>query len=120
MTNAKDYVMIIFGIVMYAIGFCAFILPHEIIIGGLTGVGALVYFATGGLIPVAVTQYACNLILLTMAFKIVGKTFVMRTIFGATVAALAIEMCIRDRGRFVNPHFGSIEEQLSELPLHRC
>ena len=90
MTNAKDYVMIIFGIVMYAIGFCAFILPHEIIIGGLTGVGALVYFATGGLIPVAVTQYACNLILLTMAFKIVGKTFVMRTIFGATVAALAI------------------------------
>lgn len=90
MTNAKDYVMIVLGIVIYAIGFCAFILPHEIIIGGLTGVGTLVYFASGGLIPVAVTQYACNLILLSMAFKIVGKTFVLRTIFGATVAALSI------------------------------
>ena len=74
MTNAKDYVMIVFGVVLYAIGFCGFILPHEVIIGGLAGVGALVYFATGGLIPVAVTQYACNLLLLAMAFKIVGKS----------------------------------------------
>lgn len=90
MTNAKDYVMIVLGIFLYAVGFCGFILPHEVIIGGLAGVGSLVYFATGGLIPVAVTQYACNLILLAFAFKIVGKTFVLRTIFGATVAALAI------------------------------
>lgn len=90
MTNAKDYIMIVLGIVIYAIGFCAFILPHEIIIGGLTGVGTLVYFASGGLIPVAVTQYICNLLLLAMAFRIVGKTFVLRTIFGATVAALSI------------------------------
>ena len=90
MTNAKDYVMIVFGVVLYAIGFCGFILPHEVIIGGLAGVGALVYFATGGLIPVAVTQYACNLLLLAMAFKIVGKSFVLRTIFGATAAALSI------------------------------
>ena len=62
MTNAKDYVMIVFGVVLYAIGFCGFILPREVIIGGPAGVGALVYFATGGLIPVAVTQYACNLL----------------------------------------------------------
>ena len=90
MTNAKDYVMIVFGIAMYAIGFCGFILPHGVVIGGLTGVGTLVYFASGGFIPVAVTQYACNLLLLGMAYKIVGRTFVLRTIFGATVSALAI------------------------------
>lgn len=90
LSSVKDYIMIIFGIILYALGFCAFILPHSIVIGGLTGVGAVVYFATGGLIPVAVTQYACNLLLLAMAYKIVGRQFVLRTIFGATVAALAI------------------------------
>lgn len=74
----------------YGVGFTAFILPHGIVIGGLSGVGTLVYFATGGLIPVAVTQYACNLLLLAFAFKIVGKTFVLRTIFGATVISLSI------------------------------
>ena len=90
MTNAKDYVVIILGLSLYALGFTAFILPHGIVIGGLSGVGTLVYFATGGAIPVAVTQYACNLILLTIAYRLVGKTFVMRTIFGATVISLAI------------------------------
>lgn len=89
-TNLKDYLFIILGLILYGIGFTAFILPHEIVIGGLSGVGTLVYFASNGFIPVAVTQYACNLILLAFAYKIVGKTFVLRTIFGATVISLAI------------------------------
>lgn len=90
MHDAKDYFIIILGLVLYAVGFTAFILPHEVVIGGVAGVGTLVYFATAGLIPVAVTQYAVNLVLLALAFKIVGKTFVMRTIFGATVISLSI------------------------------
>ncbi len=90
MTGAKDYVLIVLGLMLYSLGFCAFILPHEVVIGGLSGVGTLVYFATRGMVPVAVTQYACNLVLLSFAFKIVGKTFVMRTIFGATVLSLCI------------------------------
>ncbi len=40
-----DYIMIILGIFMYAFGFCAFILPHKIVMGGLTGVGTLGYLA---------------------------------------------------------------------------
>lgn len=90
MNNAKDYVVIVLGIYLYAIGFTAFILPHKVVIGGVSGVGTLVYFATGGLIPVAVSQYATNLLLLAMAFRIVGRAFVTRTIFGATIISLSI------------------------------
>ncbi len=90
MTNAKDYVVMVFGLLLYAFAFCAFILPHEIVIGGVAGVGTLVYFATAGFIPVAVTSYAVNLLLLAAAYKIVGKTFVLRTVFGVTVVALGI------------------------------
>lgn len=90
LTGAKDYLIIILGLIFYGVGFTAFILPHEIVIGGLAGVGTLVYFGTNGLIPVAATQYACNLLLLAFAFKLVGKTFVLRTIFGATVISISI------------------------------
>lgn len=90
MHSAKDYVIIILGLVLYALGFTAFILPHAIVIGGVAGIGTLVYFATDGMIPVAVTQYGVNLILLAMAFKVVGRTFVLRTIFGATVVSLSV------------------------------
>lgn len=89
-TNVKDYVILVVFLALGAFGFTAFILPHEIIMGGLNGVGSLVYFASGQTIPVAATQYACNLILLSMAWKIVGKAFVMRTIFGATLFSLFI------------------------------
>ena len=88
--SAKDYVFIVLGIALYALGFCAFILPHHVVMGGLTGVGTLVFYASNEIIPVAVTGYACNLTLLAIAFKIVGKTFVKRTIFGATIVAIMI------------------------------
>jgi uncharacterized membrane-anchored protein YitT (DUF2179 family) len=56
--------------------------------GGLVGVGTLIYFVTD--IPVALTSYSLNLVLLAVAYKIVGKQFVIRTIFGATVINLFI------------------------------
>lgn len=90
MPSLKDYLLIIIGLTTYAIGFTAFILPHAIVIGGLTGVGTLVYFGSGGLIPVAVTAYVCNIGLLILSYRIVGRVFVLRTIFGATVLALGI------------------------------
>ena len=59
LVNGKDYLMIIVGLLIYSVGFTACILPHKIVIGGLSGVGTLVYFATDGMIPVAVTSYSC-------------------------------------------------------------
>ncbi|MDE6305848.1 MAG: YitT family protein [Muribaculaceae bacterium] len=97
--TTKDYIMIVFGIACYAFGFTAFILPEKVVIGGLAGVGSLVFFATENLanagympwpIPVAITQYVLNLTLLAFAYRIAGRQFVIRTIFGATVISLFI------------------------------
>lgn len=92
--STRDYLMIIVGIMMYAFGFTAFIFPEKIVIGGLAGFGTVIYFLTerwlGYGIPVAITSYACNLILLAFAFRSVGKQFVGRTIFGATILSLGI------------------------------
>lgn len=86
--STKDYVMIIVGIFCYAFGFSAFILPEKVVIGGLAGLGSLIYFQFG--VPVAISQYVLNLILLAMAYKVVGRQFVVRTIFGATMISLFI------------------------------
>lgn len=93
LVNAKDYIFIILGLSLYAVGFTACILPYEVVIGGMAGVSTLVYFGTNGLIPVAVSSYTLNLVLLAIAYRVVGRTFVTRTIFGVTVAALAIGVC---------------------------
>ena len=92
--GAKDYIMIVLGILIYGIGFCAFILPEEVVIGGVSGIGSLFFFASQKYlpfeIPVWIPSYAINLVLLAFAYKIVGKQFVMRTVFGATVISLVI------------------------------
>ena len=77
----KDYVMIIVGLVIYSFGFCAFILPQNVVIGGYTGLASLFYYTLG--IPVGPIIFALNIISLLVAYKIVGKRFVMRSIFGA-------------------------------------
>ena len=92
--SAKDYIIITFGIALYAFGFSAFINPEGVIMGGMAGVSQIVYYTTlkifGVGVPIAVAMYAGNLILLAIAYKTVGRTFVVRTIFGATVISMFV------------------------------
>ncbi|MDE6197436.1 MAG: YitT family protein [Muribaculaceae bacterium] len=89
-TEIRDYLLIIAGMALYAIGFTIFILPHQIVTGGMAGFSSLVYFASGCRIPVAVTMYTVNIAMLACGYKILGRTFVVRTIFGATALSFMI------------------------------
>lgn len=83
-------IFIVLGILVYSAGFCIFVLPHNVVIGGMAGFSTLVYYASGERIPVAVTMYATNLLLLLIGGRMLGKGFVLRTIFGATMISLFI------------------------------
>lgn len=93
---AKDYLMIIFGISLYALGFCAFIAtaPDKVVIGGMAGLSQVVDMITWGCfgfhVPYSVTIFTVNVIMLALAWKIVGRTFVIRTLFGVVVISLLI------------------------------
>ena len=42
----QDYLMILLGTLLYGFGFNAFILSNEIITGGVSGICALIFFAS--------------------------------------------------------------------------
>lgn len=86
----SDYLMIIVGLCIYAIGFTAFVLPHKIVVGGMAGLGTLVFFASHQVIPVAVTMYGVNIMLVLCGWKVLGREFTKRTVFGATGISIAI------------------------------
>lgn len=88
--TSKDYVIITLAIVLYAFGFSAFILPEKVVIGGVTGLGTIVYFLSGKPWAIGATQYAINLVLLALAWHIVGRQFVTKTIYGATVLSVMV------------------------------
>lgn len=91
-THVKDYIMITVGLLCYCFGYSAFLLPEKIVTGGVTGLASLLYFGLGW--NVAITYYIINAILLAIAFKTVGKQFVIRTIIGATIATLLLGIMV--------------------------
>lgn len=92
LTQVKDYVMITLGLVCYCFGYSAFLLPEKIVTGGVTGLASLLYFGLGW--NVAITYYVINAILLAIAFRTVGKQFVIRTVIGATIATLLLGVMV--------------------------
>lgn len=90
--SARDYVIITLAIFLYGFAFSAFILPEKVVIGGVTGIGTIAYLLTGKLYMIGLTQYAINLGLLAVAWFVVGKQFVFKTIYGATVISIVVSV----------------------------
>ncbi|MCL1944145.1 MAG: YitT family protein [Candidatus Azobacteroides sp.] len=86
----KDYVVITFGLSLYALGWTAFLLPHKITSGGISGIGALVYYKSG--VPMWITFLSINLVLLVAAIKVLGFRFSIRTIYGVAVLTLFLSV----------------------------
>lgn len=78
--EARDYLMIALGMILYGIGWTLFLLPNDITTGGVPGIASIVYFATG--FPVQYTYFAINAILLVVSLKVLGFKFSLKTIFG--------------------------------------
>ncbi len=74
-----DYVFITLGLLLYAFGWTAFLLPYEISSGGLTGVSALIYYVTG--LEMQNTYLVMNALLLIAAVKVLGIKFCIKTIY---------------------------------------
>jgi uncharacterized membrane-anchored protein YitT (DUF2179 family) len=81
--DIREYIFIAFGLLLYAGAWKAFLLPHQITGGGVTGVGALVYYATG--VPISLTYFSINAVLLLIAIQSIGLKFSLRTIYGVAV-----------------------------------
>lgn len=78
--EVKDYLSITFGLVCYAIGWAAFLLPYQITTGGVTGISAIIYYATG--VEIQVSYFLINLAFLLVALKVLGPRFSIKTIYG--------------------------------------
>ncbi len=81
--NIREYIFIALGLLLYAGAWKAFLLPHQITGGGVTGIGALVYYATG--LPISVTFFSINAVLLIIAIRTIGIKFSLRTIYGVAI-----------------------------------
>ena len=91
--EAKDYFYITLGLLLYTIGWTGFLLPYEIVTGGVTGISAIIFYATnagGHGIPINYTYFSINAILLVLALKILGWKFLVKTIYAIAMLSLML------------------------------
>ena len=99
-SQIRDFFFIMLGIVLYVIGYVGFQLPYQITPGGVAGISALVYYATG--LHAQYTYLIINVTLLLIALKLLGLKFLINTIFAVgfmtvTIAA-AQDLIVQDDG----------------------
>ena len=90
-SEAKDYFYITLGLLLLTIGWTFFLLPYEIVTGGVTGISALIFYATNGNghgIPIMWSYFIINACLLFMALKILGWKFLMKTIYATVMLSI--------------------------------
>ncbi|OPZ01149.1 MAG: hypothetical protein BWZ11_01845 [Bacteroidetes bacterium ADurb.BinA395] len=99
----RQYILITIGLFMYAAAWKGFLLPHQITGGGVTGIGAIVYYATG--IPIFITYFVINALLIAVALRIIGFQFSLRTIYGVAMITLFFAVLPQaEPGTFVAPN----------------
>ena len=89
-TEVKSYVIMTLGLLLYALGWIIFVIPNNMVGGGVTGIGAILLYAFN--IPVSVSFFVINLVLLLIALKVLGKGFGMKTVYAIIVTSLFYEV----------------------------
>lgn len=87
--ETKDYFNITLGLMLYTFGFTVFLLPYEIVTGGIAGIGAIIFYATG--FPVQWTFFIINALLIVAALKELGIKFLAKTIYATLVITVMLE-----------------------------
>jgi len=86
----KSQAIITFGLLLYALAWTSFLLPFKITGGGISGLAALLYYASG--IPISIPYLILNAILIILAIRILGKVFVLKSIYGIIVLAVFLQI----------------------------
>ena len=86
----KDYALITLGHLAYSLGWTIFLLPNNLVGGGVSGLSAILYYATN--IPMGYTYLVINAILLLIAVKILGTGFGGKTIYAIVMTSVCLNV----------------------------
>lgn len=86
----KEYGLVTLGLLAYSFGWTIFLLPNNLVGGGVSGFAAILYYATK--IPMGYTYLVINVILILIAVKILGTGFGGKTIYAIGMTSLCLSV----------------------------
>jgi uncharacterized membrane-anchored protein YitT (DUF2179 family) len=102
----KSHIIITLAIILSAIGWCVFLIPNQMLGGGVTGLSTIIYWLTG--IPTGVMIFVFNAILIAISFKSLGRRFAISTIYSVVVTSVVFYVMQEYLVDIIKEHYGSI------------
>lgn len=90
MKKVFSYIMIVLGAFIFAVGLNVFLVPQKLSTGGVSGIGTVLKYVLN--IPLSVTNIITNAFLFIFGFKLLGKKFVFKTVFGIVLLTVFLEI----------------------------
>ena len=87
-TLIKEYLLITLGVTLYALGWAMFLTPNSMIGGGVTGFSAILEYAFN--LPIPITYFVLNILLLVIGTKILGTGFGAKTIYAIIMTSIML------------------------------
>ena len=114
--SGKDLFLMASGLLIFAIGYSFFILPYEMTSGGVSGVGALIFYVTK--FPPSCTYFIINVALLLSALKILGLKYTVKTLLATAMVSLFIDL--GQRLVPIDPATGEMYKLVGEQKFMAC
>ena len=88
LSTLKSYAIITVGLILYVLAWVVFIIPHQLVGGGVTGMSAVIQYCTG--FHVSYSFFIINAVLLLIALKVLGPAFGVKTVYAMVVDTLLL------------------------------
>jgi len=89
-THIKEWLLVTVGILIYVTSWSVFLIPNNLIGGGVSGISSMIQYATGGVIQMGYSYFVLNAILVAAAVVILGMGFGAKTIYAIILASVAL------------------------------
>ena len=92
LVGVKEYTLITLGVLMYVMGWIIFLIPNNMIGGGVTGLGSIVQYATNGVVKIGYTYFVVNAGLLVAALFTLGRSFGAKSIYAILLTSVLLNV----------------------------
>lgn len=92
LTHFKEYAIVTLGILLYVLGWSIFLVPNNLVGGGVTGISAIIQYATHGMIKIGYSYFVINAGLIVAALFVLGWGFGGKTVYAIIVASVGLNL----------------------------
>jgi len=90
LTGIQEWALVTLGVLIYVTGWSLFLLPNNLVGGGVSGISSIIQYATG--IQIGYSYFVLNAVLLIAAFFVLGTSFGAKTIYAIILASAGLRI----------------------------